>query len=155
MNFDIHTKWMEEAYNMAIKSYNCDEVPVGAVIVENNKIIGRGHNEVEKLNDSTAHAEMIAITSAANYKNDWRLIDTSIYITKEPCIMCYGAILNSRIKNLYYGAEDPKLGFKANLVDLSSLNIHLNNIQSGILHEKCTAILKEFFQNKRKNNKIK
>ena len=155
MNFDIHTKWMEEAYNLAIKSYNCDEVPVGAIIVENNKIIGRGHNEVEKLNDSTAHAEMIAITSAANYKNDWRLIDTSIYITKEPCIMCYGAILNSRIKNLYYGVEDPKLGFKVNLVDLNYLNIHLNNIQSGILHEKCRAILKEFFQNKRKNNKIK
>ena len=140
---------------MAIKSYNCDEVPVGAIIVENNKIIGRGHNEVEKLNDSTAHAEMIAITSAANYKNDWRLIDTSIYITKEPCIMCYGAILNSRIKNLYYGVEDPKLGFKVNLVDINYLNIHLNNIQSGILHEKCRVILKEFFQNKRKNNKIK
>ena len=155
MNFDIHTKWMEEAYNFAIKSYDCDEVPVGAIIVENNKIIGRGHNEVEKLNDSTAHAEMIAITSAANYKNDWRLIDTSIYTTKEPCIMCYGAILNSRIKNLYYGVEDPKLGFKVNLVDLNSLNIHLNNIQSGILHEKCRVILKEFFQNKRKNNKIK
>ena len=155
MNFDIHDKWMQEAYSLAIKSYDCDEVPVGCVIIKDNKIIGRGHNEVERLTDSTAHAEMIAITSASNYSNDWRLTNTSIYVTKEPCIMCYGAILNSRIENLYYGVEDPKLGFRVNIVSLNSLNIHLKNIQSGVLDEKCKSILKDFFINKRKNNKIK
>ena len=146
---------MQEAYRLAIKSYDCDEVPVGCVIIKNNQIIGKGHNEVEKLTDSTAHAEMIAITSASNHNNDWRLTNTSIYVTKEPCIMCYGAILNSRIENLYYGFEDPKLGFRVNIVSLNSLNIHLKNIQSGVLDEKCKSILKDFFINKRKNNKIK
>ncbi len=146
---------MQEAYRLAVKSYNCDEIPVGCVIVKDNQIIGKGHNEVEKLTDSTAHAEMIAITSASNHNNDWRLTNTSIYVTKEPCIMCYGAILNSRIENLYYGVEDPKLGFGVNIVSLNSLNIHLKNIQSGVLDEKCKSILKDFFINKRKNNKIK
>tara|TARA_B100001173_G_scaffold304612_1_gene308872 strand:- start:545 stop:1012 length:468 start_codon:yes stop_codon:yes gene_type:complete len=155
MNIDINDKWMQEAYRLAVKSYNCDEIPVGCVIVKDNQIIGKGHNEVEKLTDSTAHAEMIAITSASNHNNDWRLTNTSIYVTKEPCIMCYGAILNSRIENLYYGVEDPKLGFGVNIVSLNSLNIHLKNIQSGVLDEKCKSILKDFFINKRKNNKIK
>jgi len=155
MNININDKWMQEAYRLAIKSYDCDEVPVGCVIIKDNQIIGKGHNEVEKLTDSTAHAEMIAITSASNHNNDWRLTNTSIYVTKEPCIMCYGAILNSRIENLYYGVEDPKLGFGVNIVSLNSLNIHLKNIQSGVLDEKCKSILKDFFINKRKNNKIK
>ena len=146
---------MQEAYRLAIKSYDCDEVPVGCVIIKNNQIIGKGHNEVEKLTDSTAHAEMIAITSASNHNNDWRLTNTSIYVTKEPCIMCYGAILNSRIENLYYGVEDSKLGFRVNIVSINSLNIHLKNIQSGVLEQKCKSILKDFFINKRKNNKIK
>ncbi len=146
---------MQEAYRLAIKSYDSDEVPVGCVIIKDNQIIGKGHNEVEKLTDSTAHAEMIAITSASNHNNDWRLTNTSIYVTKEPCIMCYGAILNSRIENLYYGVEDPKLGFRVNIVSLNSLDIHLKNIQSGVLDEKCKSILKDFFINKRKNNKIK
>ena len=146
---------MQEAYRLAIKSYDCDEVPVGCVIVKDNQIIGKGHNEVEKLTDSTAHAEMIAITSASNHNNDWRLTNTSIYVTKEPCIMCYGAILNSRIENLYYGVEDSKLGFRVNIVSINSLNIHLKNIQSGVLEQKCKSILKDFFINKRKNNKIK
>ena len=146
---------MQEAYRLAVKSYDCDEVPVGCVIVKDNQIIGKGHNEVEKLTDSTAHAEMIAITSASNHNNDWRLTNTSIYVTKEPCIMCYGAILNSRIENLYYGVEDSKLGFRVNIVSISSLNIHLKNIQSGVLEQKCKSILKDFFINKRKNNKIK
>jgi tRNA(adenine34) deaminase len=150
MKFDIYDKWMQEAYKLAIKSYDCDEVPIGCVIIKDDKIIGRGHNEVEKLTDSTAHAEMIAITSASNHSNDWRLTNSSIYVTKEPCIMCYGAILNSRIENLYYGAEDPKLGFRVNLVNLDVLNIHLKNIQSGVLAERCKSILKDFFKNKRK-----
>tara|TARA_X000000368_G_scaffold5364_1_gene4122 strand:- start:478 stop:945 length:468 start_codon:yes stop_codon:yes gene_type:complete len=155
MNIDINDKWMQEAYRLAIKSYDCDEVPVGCVIIKDNQIIGKGHNEVEKLTDSTAHAEMIAITSASNHNNDWRLTNTSIYVTKEPCIMCYGAILNSRIENLYYGVEDSKLGFRVNIVSINSLNIHLKNIQSGVLDQKCKSILKDFFINKRKNNKIK
>ena len=155
MNININDKWMQEAYRLAIKSYNCDEVPVGCVIIKDNQIIGKGHNEVEKLTDSTAHAEMIAITSASNHNNDWRLTNTSIYVTKEPCIMCYGAILNSRIENLYYGVEDSKLGFRVNIVSINSLNIHLKNIQSGVLDQKCKSILKDFFINKRKNNKIK
>ena len=155
MNININDKWMQEAYRLAIKSYDCDEVPVGCVIIKDNQIIGKGHNEVEKLTDSTAHAEMIAITSASNHNNDWRLTNASIYVTKEPCIMCYGAILNSRIENLYYGVEDPKLGFRVNIVSLNSLNIHLKNIQSGVLDEKCKSILKDFFINKRKNNKIR
>ena len=155
MNSDIHIKWMEKAYNLAVKSYNSDEVPVGAIIVKDDKIIGQGHNLVEKLNDSTAHAEMIAITSASNYNKDWRLKNSSIYVTKEPCIMCYGAILNSRIKNLYYGVEDSRLGFKVNLNDLNFSNTHLQNIESEILQHKCKIILKDFFQNKRKKNKIK
>tara|TARA_B100001113_G_C21032340_1_gene588540 strand:- start:83 stop:550 length:468 start_codon:yes stop_codon:yes gene_type:complete len=155
MNININDKWMQEAYRLAIKSYDCDEVPVGCVIVKDNQIIGKGHNEVEKLTDSTAHAEMIAITSASNHNNDWRLTNTSIYVTKEPCIMCYGAILNSRIENLYYGVEDSKLGFRVNIVSINSLNIHLKNIQSGVLEQKCKSILKDFFINKRKNNKIK
>ena len=146
---------MEEAYRLAVKSYDCDEVPIGCVIVKDGVIIGKGHNEVEKLTDPTAHAEMIAITSASNQSNDWRLTNTSIYVTKEPCIMCFGAIVNSRIKNLYYGVKDDKLGFEVNVVNLNSLNIHLKNIQSGVLGGRCESILKDFFKNKRKNNKIK
>ena len=94
--------WMLEAFRQAEKAYSQDEVPVGCVIVYNDTVIGKGHNLVETLSDSTAHAEMISITSAANYLDDWRLIDCSLYVTKEPCLMCFGAILNSRVKNLYY-----------------------------------------------------
>ena len=155
MNSDLNIKWMSEAYSLAIKSYNCDEIPIGAVVVQDNQIIGRGHNEVEKLNDATAHAEILAITSASNYNNDWRLNNASLYVTKEPCIMCYGAILNSRIKNLYYGVSDEKNGFKINLANFNSLNIHLDHIESDILGFKCKNILVDFFKNKRKNNKIK
>ena len=155
MNSDLNIKWMNEAYSLAIKSYKCDEIPIGAVVVQDNQIIGRGHNEVEKLNDATAHAEILAITSASNYNNDWRLNNASIYVTKEPCIMCYGAILNSRIKNLYYGVSDEKNGFKINLANFNSLNIHLDHIESDILGFKCKNILVDFFKNKRKNNKIK
>ena len=110
--------------------------------------------KITKLNDATAHAEILAITSASNYNNDWRLNNASLYVTKEPCIMCYGAILNSRIKNLYYGVSDEKNGFKINLANLNSLNIHLDHIESDILGFKCKNILADFF-NKRKNNKIK
>jgi tRNA(adenine34) deaminase len=142
--------WMLKAFSQAEKAYASEEVPVGCIIVHNNKIIGQGYNLVEKLKDSTAHAEMLSITSAANYINDWRLNDCSIYVTKEPCIMCFGAILNSRIKNLYYGAEDVTNGFKIKVLNEDLFSKHLEKIQSGILGNKCKGILKDFFQQKRK-----
>ena len=107
-------------------------------------------NLMEKLKDSTAHAEMIAITSAANYIRGWRLSDCSIYVTKEPCLMCFGAILNSRIKNLCYGASDSKNGFKVKIIDSNFFSQHLEKIKSGILKIKCKDILADFFRNKRK-----
>ena len=151
----IHEKWMKYAINEAQNAYKNKDLPIGAVIVCNGKIIAKGFNQVELLNDATAHAEILAITSASNYNNDWRLNNASLYVTKEPCIMCYGAILNSRIKNLYYGVTDEKNGFKINLANLDSLNIHLDHIESDILGFKCKNILIDFFKNKRKNNKIK
>ena len=142
--------WMLRAFKQAEKAYACDEVPIGCIIIHDNKIIGQGHNMVEKLKDSTAHAEMLSITSAANYINDWRLNECSIYVTKEPCIMCFGAILNSRIKNLFYGVEDLINGFQVKVLNDDLFSKHLEKIQSGILGNKCKSILKDFFKHKRK-----
>ena len=150
LEYSKNESWMLEAFKQAEKAYACDEVPVGCIIVYDNKVIGKGHNLVEKLKDSTAHAEMLSITSAANYINDWRLNDCSIYVTKEPCIMCFGAILNSRIKNLFYGVEDLSNGFQVKVVNRYLFSKHLETIQSGILDNKCKSILKDFFEQKRK-----
>ena len=149
----IHEKWMFKSIKQAEKAYAADEVPIGCVIVKDDLIIGQGFNQVEQLNDATAHAEMISITSAANYLDDWRLNDCSIYVTKEPCIMCFGAIVNSRIKNLYYGLEDLKNGFKIKVKDKYLLNNHLENIVSGIQQDQCKYLIGKFFKDKRKNNK--
>ena len=143
-------KWMFEAFRQAEKAYNTDEVPVGCVIVYNDLVIGKGYNLMEKLKDSTAHAEMISITSAANYLGDWRLSDCSLYVTKEPCLMCFGAILNSRINNLCYGVSDAKNGFKIKVVHKNYFLDHLEKIKSGILEKQCKHILTDFFRNKRK-----
>ena len=149
-----HTKWMKFAYNEAVKAYKKDEVPVGAIIVLDNKIIGRGYNQVEGLLDSTAHAEIISITSAANFLNDWRLKDCSIYITKEPCTMCYGAIINARIKNIYYGFSDSENGFRNKISKENLLsNNHIENIEGDILEYDCKKIIQDFFTIKRKINK--
>ena len=153
--YEKDEKWMFEAFRQAEKAYDDEEVPVGCVIVHNDIVIGKGYNLMEKLKDSTAHAEMISITSAANYIGDWRLNDCSIYITKEPCIMCFGAILHSRIKNLYYGVVDLNNGFKARIKYRQLFNNHLQIIKSGILEKKCKQILGDFFVKKRKNNKKK
>ena len=146
--------WMLEAFRQAEKAYSQDEVPVGCVVVYNDIVIGKGHNLVESLSDSTAHAEMISITSAANYLDDWRLVDCSLYVTKEPCLMCFGAILNARVKNLYYGVSDSKNGFKIKTKDENYCIDHMQKIRSGILEIKCKNILVDFFKNKRKKNKI-
>lgn len=154
INISIDEKWMYEAFKQAEKAYKLDEVPIGCIIVSGNIAIGKGYNLVEKLDDSTAHAEMISITSAANYLDDWRLMDCSLYVTKEPCLMCFGAILNSRVKNLYYGVSDSKNGFKIKTKDENYCIDHIQKIRSGILEIECKNILVDFFKNKRKKNKI-
>ena len=151
MNENMNTYFMNEAFKEAQKAYAKDEVPVGAVLVFNNKIIARGHNQVEMLKDPTAHAEMICITSAANFLNSWRLIDTILYATLEPCCMCAGAILASRIKKLVWGAPDIRVGANGSWVDLFDKKhpIHNVEIEKGILEEEIKLLMKEFFQKQR------
>ena len=153
-NFLNNEKWMYDALKEARKAYRSDEVPIGAIIVNDSQIIGKSHNQVENLKDATAHAEILAITSAANKLNDWRLENTSLYVTKEPCLMCLGAIINSRISKLYYGFSDSKNGFsnKLNIEELINTS-HLNFIEGSILKNECYDVVSKFFISKRKKNK--
>ena len=143
---------MQEALKEARKAFQEEEVPIGAVIVHQGKIIARGHNQVERLKDPTAHAEIIAITSAANYLGTKWLNQASLYVTIEPCSMCAGALVLARIKNLSFGASDPKTGACGsviNIVNHKKLN-HRIKVTGGILQEACGSILKDFFKKKRK-----
>ena len=144
---------MQEALKEAQKAFAEKEVPVGAVIVHQGQIIARGHNQIERLKDPTAHAEMIAITSAANYLGTKWLNEASLYVTIEPCSMCAGALVLARIKNLYFGANDPKTGACGaiiNIVNHKKLN-HRIKVIKGILESECSSLLKDFFKKKRKN----
>jgi len=146
---------MQEALKEAKNALKEDEVPIGAVIVYKDKIIGRAHNQVERLKDPTAHAEMLAITSATNSLNTKWLNDASLYVTIEPCSMCAGALVLARVKNLIYGADDPKAGGCGSITDIAnnkSLN-HRIKVQKGILKKECGYLLTQFFKNKRKQNK--
>jgi tRNA(adenine34) deaminase len=152
---DQPRQFMEAALVEAQKALSNNEVPIGAVIVYEGQIIGKGYNQVEQLNDPTAHAEMIAISAAANYLQSWRLENCSLYVTLEPCSMCAGAIVLSRIKWLYYGADDPKAGSCGslrNIVRDSRLN-HQVILQSGIMAPEAQDLLKEFFRKMRKRKK--
>ncbi|MHC4549411.1 MAG: tRNA adenosine(34) deaminase TadA [Planctomycetota bacterium] len=128
-----------------------DEVPVGAVIVHGGRIVGRGHNQREMLKDPTAHAEMIAITQAAAARESWRLEETVLYVTLEPCLMCAGAIVNARIPRVVFGAPDPKAGACGSLyqVGLDPRLNHRFEVAGGVLADECTALLQEFFARKR------
>lgn len=138
---------MNEAFKEAKKAFDLDEVPVGAIIVAENKIIARGHNLTEQLNDVTAHAEMQAITSAANFIGGKYLNDCTLYVTLEPCIMCAGALHWSHITKIVYGASDDKKGYSK----ISEPVLHPKTIViKGVLEDECSKILKEFFQKKRK-----
>ncbi|MBM3213246.1 tRNA adenosine(34) deaminase TadA [Candidatus Poribacteria bacterium] len=144
--------FMKEALKEAKKALEKEEVPVGAVIVKDNEIIARGHNQKECLHDPTAHAEMLAIREAAFKLGRWRLSDCLIYVTLEPCAMCAGAMILARIKSLIFGAYDPKSGAVVSLMNLASderFN-HQVEIKSGILLEECSALLKDFFSVRRK-----
>lgn len=144
--------FMNEALKEAKKSYLLDEVPVGAIVVKDNKIIARGHNLREKKSDPTAHAEIVAIKKACKKLNSWRLVGCKIYVTLEPCSMCAGAIMWARIDEVIYGAKDLKggaLGTCFNLYEQKGLN-HYPKIKKGILEQETSAILIDFFKNKRK-----
>ncbi|NOZ62829.1 MAG: tRNA adenosine(34) deaminase TadA [Calditrichaeota bacterium] len=149
-----HEHWMEQAFLEAEKAYRKKEVPVGAVIVFENKIIGRGHNLIESLQDPTAHAEMIAITAAANYLGTWRLDGASLYVTLEPCPMCAGAVVNSRISRVVFGASDSRIGACGTVSDVLSENGFNSEITvtPGILAQKCEAIIKDFFKKLRNSS---
>ena len=144
--------YMKEALKQARVAYDHDEVPVGAVIVHEKKIIAKAHNQVEMLKDPTAHAEMIAITQASNSLGCKWLYDCYMYVTLEPCSMCAGALVLSRIKGLCFGTRDPKsgaCGSIANIIDHRDLN-HSILVCSGPLAEECSEIMVQFFKNKRK-----
>jgi len=142
---------MREALKEARRAFAEDEVPVGAVMVSGGRIIGRGHNQIERLQDPTAHAEMISLTSAANSLNTKWLKGASLYVTIEPCSMCAGALVLARIKDLYFGARDPKTGACGSVINIANhkkLN-HRIQVKGGILAEESASLLKEFFKKKR------
>ena len=143
--------FMRDALRMAIKARQADEVPVGAVVVREDKIIARAYNQVELLKDATAHAEMLAITEAEAAVGDWRLTDCDLYVTKEPCPMCAGAIVHTRIRRVIFGCSDVRAGAAGtvmNLLQHNALN-HRCQITSGVLQNECTALLQDFLQKKR------
>jgi tRNA(adenine34) deaminase len=143
--------FMREALKEAKKAFKADEVPVGAVLVHENKVIARGFNQVELLNDATAHAEMICVTAGAEALENWRLLDATLYTTLEPCCMCAGAILLSRVSTLVWGAPDIRQGANGSWIDLFSTPHPCHNpvIRKGVLADECAAILREFFQKQR------
>lgn len=147
--------YIRQALNLAQQAFQADEVPVGAVIVHEGKMIAAAHNQREMLRDPTAHAEMIAITQAAEAIGDWRLDKCTLYVTLEPCPMCCGALLQSRMKRLVYGALDPKAGAVQSLYTLGNdprMN-HQLLITSGVMSRECGSILTHFFQQKRAQGK--
>lgn len=147
--------FMREALKEAKKALEKDEVPVGSVLVLEGKVIARGHNQVELLQDATAHAEILCITSGAAALKNWRLSGTTLYCTLEPCCMCAGAMLSSRIDRLVFGAPDLRVGACGSWIDLFAAGhpIHSIEIVRGILEAESSALLKEFFQKARKRKK--
>lgn len=143
--------FMREALRMASKAAQAGEVPIGAVVVREGKIIARAHNQVELLKDATAHAEMLALTQAEAAVGDWRLVDCDLYVTKEPCTMCAGAVVHTRVRRVIFGCADPAAGAAGsviNLLQMPTLN-HRCDIAVGVLQSECAAILKDFFRQRR------
>ena len=146
--------FMSLAYNQAIDAWRQDEVPIGAVIEYGGEVIGSAHNTVEEAKDPTAHAEMLALTQAAAKLGDWRIAGATVYVTKEPCPMCSGAMLMSRVKRVCYAVPDPKmgcLGGATNLNDLPRVNHHVELTAGGVLEHECRELLQTFFKARRKS----
>ena len=150
-DFRSHEHWLREAINEAKLAASKGEVPVGAVVVHDGRIIGRGHNQVESLKDPTAHAEILAIGAAGGQGESWRLDDATLYVTLEPCTMCSGAVLLARVGRVVFGAEDPRAGAVASTARLLEGNPYQHGVEivGGILAEECSALLKDFFRDKR------
>jgi len=150
-DFASHERWMREAVAAAREAAAQGEVPVGAVVVRDGAVVGRGANRVEALQDPTAHAEILAIGAAADQAGDWRLEDATLYVTLEPCTMCTGAILLSRLGRLVYGAADPRAGAVASTARLLDGNPygHRMEVVGGIAATECGALLQEFFRARR------
>ncbi len=143
---------MKLAYNQAIDAWREDEAPIGAVIENGGEVIAKAHNRIEATGDPTAHAEMQALTQASHHIGDWRLNGSTIYVTKEPCPMCSGALLMARVSRVVYAVADPKMGCLGGAVDLNALpdiNHHFT-ITSGVFEAECREIIKAFFEKKRK-----
>lgn len=152
----FHEQWMKLALREAMRAYEEEEVPVGAIVVHDGKIIGRGYNQIERLQDPTAHAEMIAITAAANHLQSRRLENCSLYVTLEPCPMCAGAIVLSRISTLVFGAYDPKAGACGTLYNIPEdprLN-HTPHIIPGVCDRESEELLRSFFGRIRTTNNL-
>ncbi len=147
----IDEVYMSEALKEARRAFDSDEVAVGAIIVYKRKIIARAHNQTRRLCDPTAHAEMIALTQAANFLKSERLLSCTLYVTIEPCPMCAGAVVWARIKRLVFGAADPKVGACGSVMDIlgqRQLN-HRVSVTKGVLAEECAALISAFFQKQR------
>ncbi|MBL7838330.1 MAG: nucleoside deaminase [Bacteroidetes bacterium] len=146
MELDLDVLYMKKALEQAQMAYDADEVPIGAIVVCNSKIIGKGFNQTERLNDVTAHAEMLAITAAASHLGGKYLDECTLYVTIEPCVMCAGAIKHARFQRVVIGATEPKTGFS------QYLNQDFNTkteLKMGVLEEDCRMIMKQFFKEKR------
>lgn len=146
MERDIY--FMKEALKEAKKAFEKDEVPVGAILVFENRIIARGHNQVEALQDATAHAEMLCLSVGMVNKNNWRLTDATLYCTLEPCCMCAGAMLSARIKRLVWGAPDLRMGANGSWIDVFEKKHPMHEIEvvKGVMEEEAAALMREFFR---------
>ncbi len=154
----LDEQFMREALKEARKAFDQEEVPVGAVLVHQNRIISRGHNQVELLQDATAHAEMICLSAGAEALGNWRLADTTLYCTLEPCCMCAGALLAARVKRLVWGAPDLRVGANGSWIDLFKKEhpMHHLEISSRVLEAESADLMRSFFQKQRekKNDRI-
>jgi tRNA(adenine34) deaminase len=154
---DLHSDhyFMGEALRQALRAYEAEEVPIGAVIVREGRIIARAFNQVELLKDATAHSEMLALTQAEGAVGNWRLTDCTLYVTKEPCPMCAGAIVHTRLMRVVFGVGDPKggaAGGALNLLQFPTLN-HRCDITSGVREQECRTLLQNFFAEQRAKSK--
>ena len=151
----MENKFMKIALGEANKAIEAGEMPVGAVVVKDGKVIAIGHNVRNELHDPTLHAEIVVIRKACDLLKDWRLTDCDLYVTLEPCVMCSGAIINSRMRNVYFGAYDPEYGAAGGRIDLFSKSYFgsTTNVYGGIMEEECSSMLKDFFASLRAGKK--